>query len=76
MASSKTPENVKSRLFFIVNEIKGSGNTRVIGVNYQIGTSQLILNRIKRFEEHPEEFKLAEPLPMPDGSPIGDFDGL
>jgi hypothetical protein len=79
LASVRTSENVKARLLFSLGEIedfitKRENNT--MGKSFEFGTYQLILYQIKQFKEHPEEFKLAEPLPMPDGSPIGDFDGL
>ena len=32
---------------------------------------QFALAQIKRLEDHPEEIKVAPPLPTPDGSPIG-----
>ncbi|OAQ38234.1 peptidase [Pedobacter psychrophilus] len=70
LGANRTSENVKARLLSAINDIKGICNIRLTGIN--AGTSQLILNRIKRFEEHPEDFKLPEPIAMPDGSPIGD----
>lgn len=73
LASNRTSSNVKARLYSYLNDIKREVSVKSqIGARFQNGTAQLIFNQIKRFEEHPEDFKLPEPLPMPDGSPIGD----
>lgn len=77
LASDRTPDNVKAYLFFTLNDIKKFMSNKPIfglGKDYEFGTYQLMTNLIKRFEDHPETFKLPEPLPMPDGSPIGDED--
>lgn len=79
LASDRTPDNVKAYLFFTLNDIKRFLDRRSdvnYGKDFEFGTYELMNNLIKRFEEHPETFKLPEPLPMPDGSPIGDEDNF
>jgi hypothetical protein len=72
LASNRTPDNVKAGLYIALGDVKASissGSTDV-KLAHNVGMTNLIT----RFEQHPEEFKLPEPFPMPDGSPIGDFD--
>nr|MBC7611352.1 zinc-dependent metalloprotease [Pseudopedobacter sp.] len=74
IASNRTPENVKTRLYLALNEIKNE--IYLAGNDAKKGTAIAMNKLIERFEQHPEEFKLAEPLPMPDGSPIGTFENF
>lgn len=77
LGSDRTPDNVKARLIYALDEIKSVATESAVATNTsQKGTSFVMLGLINRFEDHPEEFKLPQPLPMPDGSPIGneDFD--
>ncbi|MEO5909245.1 MAG: zinc-dependent metalloprotease [Pelobium sp.] len=77
LSSDRTPDQVKARLAYAVEDIKSAFNEGAAASKaYQKGNALVILGLINRFEQHPEEFKLPQPLPMPDGSPIGneDFD--
>lgn len=71
LASDKTTDQVKTRLSFILNEIK------VFIANQpdvkDLTVYQQMKSLINRFELYPNDFKLPEPLAMPDGAPIGDY---
>jgi hypothetical protein len=76
MATTRTPENVKARIEVALFEIKNfiALKTRIPNLSqraFESGTYLQMSTMIKNFELNPADFKLPEPLPMPDGSPIG-----
>ena len=70
LASDRTTDQVKTRLNFALNDVKkfitNQPNVKDLAVYQQMKS---LMNR---FELYPNEFKLPEPLSMPDGAPIGD----
>ena len=70
LASDRTTDQVKTRLNFALNDVKNfitnQPNVKDLAVYQQMKSL------INRFELYPNEFKLPEPLAMPDGAPIGD----
>ena len=71
-ASTQAPENVRSIALLKIEELKrwmltAQGTAAAMQkANMLFGLSQ-----IKQFEESPDKFQPAQPLVMPDGSPIG-----
>jgi hypothetical protein len=77
LASNRTADNVKTRLQVALRMIKNSLNQTNMGIlnlngrAYETGVTLQMLSMINNFELNPNEFKLPDPLPMPDGAPIG-----
>ena len=77
LASNRTADNVKTRLQVALRMIKNSlnqTNMAILNLNgraYETGVTLQMLSMINNFELNPNEFKLPDPLPMPDGAPIG-----
>jgi hypothetical protein len=76
LASGRTPDNVKARVEVALFEIEYfiSNQTRVPSLkqnSFETGTYLQMKTMINNFELNPADFKLPDPLPMPDGAPIG-----
>ena len=75
MASDRTPDNVKAKIRYAVNQVRQSLSASVSKKPYVDAVDAQMLAMINQYDQHPESFKLPDPLPMPDGSPIGDDAG-
>jgi hypothetical protein len=76
LASNRTSDNVKARIevsLLDIEELIGNRLYATKSKNNEAkdGNYLLMRNMINNFKRNPTDFKLPEPLPMPDGSPIG-----
>jgi hypothetical protein len=76
LATNRTADNVKARVEIALLRIRNYLDSQISYMPlgkypYEGGTYLQMRNMIKNFELNPSDYKLPDPLPMPDGSPIG-----
>ena len=73
-ATPRVPDNVKGKVLFAINSVKNYNRIQLDGFlpDYERSLYLQMNALTQQYEQHPELFKIAEPLPMPDGPPIGD----
>ena len=74
VATPRVPDNVKGKVLIAISNVKSYISQQLNGAlpDYERAL-YLQMNAItQQYEQHPETFKIADPLPMPDGPPIGD----
>lgn len=76
-ASTQAPENVRSIALLKIDELKKwmQASQRTVAA-MQKANLLYGLSQIKLFEDNPDKFQPAQPLVMPDGSPIGMGDDM
>jgi hypothetical protein len=71
-ATAQAPENVRGMALVKIDELKKWLQTASVNAQpAQKANALFALAQIKLFEENPDKFQPAQPLVMPDGSPIG-----
>jgi len=71
-ANTHAPENVRGITLLQISELKKwMGKASLTAGNDQKANLLFGLAQIKEFENNPDKFQPAEPVAMPDGSPIG-----